>query len=297
MGRKAKKAAKPKFEKYVVFTPEEDPKIYKLLDAIVERSFKTGLEAAHIRLAWANDCKADKDGQHCFGQARIPNKIDLQAHGIDVFVILNQNVWQSNQTQHEKILHAVLCSIVRDTDQKTGEVKEDAKGRPVFHIRKPNVRCFSENIRLYGPWMLEVAELVSDAAPKLVPPEKTLIHFMEGTEPPPARDPAADLADVRAAFEKVGKKLHDRYRGFALVNPAKVGKAVTREAAREAIDQIHALLECGNNGAAKTKTFALRDAGWLREEDALGAAPVAPAAAREPALAGVDARTASAGGA
>lgn len=262
MGRK--KDPKPKFEKYEVVSREEDPKLYGLLDDLTARYHRTALEPARISLAWAHDVKPDKDGRHQLWQVKIPSKVDRQLHGQDLIVILNNNVWRSLQTRHEAILDEALCSIVRDVD-KNGDVKEDAKGRPVYHVRKPDVKCFSENVRRFGPWPVEVHELIRENATKLPPPERTLLHVMTGTEPTPP-PPPSDPAGVKAAFNAIADGMNE-YRGFRRAGSAKSGKGMVPEAVREAIDRIHSLIDAGKRTAANALLVSLREAGWRRVEE------------------------------
>jgi len=90
------------------------------------------------------------------------------------------------------------------------------------------------------------------------------------------------MAAASAIEKGVGR---DGHRGWTLANPAKVGKALTPEVARAEIARFFELVEAGNRSAATMIQRKLENAGWQPPD----------MAAREPALAGVDARTASAG--
>lgn len=105
MGRK-KKEAKPKFEKYEVVTREEDPALYRRLDALVDRYHKSALEPAHIALAWAHDVKPDKDGRHQLWQA---------ATG-QAMVAFSVN----SATSHAKRDHALPIEQARTVDTRGG---------------------------------------------------------------------------------------------------------------------------------------------------------------------------------
>lgn len=264
MGRK--KAAKPKFEKYQVIREDEDPGLYERLERLVESGHKSQLEPAHIALAWAHDVKPDKDGFWQLWAVKVPSKVDRGLHGKDLVIILNDNAWRALPEKHDAILDEALCACVREVD-KHGDFKEDAKGRPVFHVRKAPLRVFPENIRRHGFWLQAVTDFVRENAPKLPPPEPRLPGFEEA-RPEARRSDAPIGADVAAAV--AGAAAAKEYRGFAQTGRAKAGKALSIDEAHATIDRFHA---APNVGAGKPIARLLEEAGWDQVRWPAGGAP------------------------
>ena len=266
MGRRARKQPKPKFLKFTVVTREEDHKLYNKLDAIIERSHKTQLGDAHIALAYAEDVKPDKEQELMLWQVRLPSKVEKQLHGFDLILILNGNYWRSSSKTHEAIFDEACCSIVPDVD-KDGNRKYDAKDKPLYHLRKPPIRCFRENIRRFGFWKATVEEFVKETASKLPTPEPTLF------EPKPAPRPGPELtsADVANAIEAeaaVVVGLGTVYGGFKRTGRSKSEQGVAMDEAKELIDRVQQFRDAKNTGAAMATTRRLKDAGWTELEEA-----------------------------
>ena len=281
MARRTKTAKKSaKVEKEVPFTAEEDPALYARLDAVVQRFHKTQLGDARIVLVWVADVKQDREGLVKYWWVELLTKAKRRLAGYDLMVKLNEAAFRALPQCQEAILDEALCALVPVTDQ-AGH-KRDMKDRPLFLTRKPRIQVFPENCRRFGLWQAEANTFVLEMRDRAHADGQAVL-FEDVSRPKPEPRESGIPAAAASAIEKgVGR---DGHRGWTLANPAKVGKALTPEVARAEIARFFELVEAGNRSAATMIQRKLENAGWQPPD----------MAAREPALAGVDARTASAG--
>ena len=97
---------------------------------------------------------------------------------------------------------AACCAFVRDVEGK-GDVKEDVRGRPLYHLRKPPFEFYPENINRHGCYIAELEDFIRKTAPRLPAPEPTLFE----PKPAPREGPELTSADAAAAIEAEAGRL------------------------------------------------------------------------------------------
>ena len=179
---KQPKEPKPKKLSYERIDPHDDPDgIYPLLRELVANE-RSDLVEAEIALAWRVGWKADKDGLMPLGKCKKAADLEKEFHTYDFVIILNAEAWKKlSAVQRRALVHHELMHAAVSEDKESGEVKRDAKGRPVFRIRKHDLEEFRDIVTKYGCYKADIEAFVNAA--------------MSGPKAPTLFDPADEGED------------------------------------------------------------------------------------------------------
>ena len=148
----AKKGSKKKTLPYELIDKKKDSPIYDLLDDIIASvGDHTALIDAKIVLAWALKWKEDKDGHMKLGMCKKISDLEKELAKWDFIILLNRPYWNAfNDEQQRALLDHELCHAAPLIDEKTGEQKEDERGRKVWRIRKHDIEEFGGVVERNG---------------------------------------------------------------------------------------------------------------------------------------------------
>lgn len=119
----------------------------------ISQGRERNLQEAKIALAWRKAFKADKDGRLILGKCVKASDLQKEFADYDFVILLNQEVWQDADFTEDKkkaLLDHELCHAVPAIDDKTGEQREDARGRLVWRIKKHDIEEFRSVVAHHG---------------------------------------------------------------------------------------------------------------------------------------------------
>jgi len=127
--------------------------MYGLLNELVEKHHEELIEA-RIALAWCTSWKPDADGNVVIGKCKKASDLDRELAAYDFIILLSRGFWRDYETtdlQRRALLDHELCHAARKYDQD-GEPSVDARGRPVFRVRKHDIEEFRDVVERYGTY-------------------------------------------------------------------------------------------------------------------------------------------------
>ncbi len=141
--------AKPKPAKFHVLSEEGDAEVFEHLSA--QRVFHPELEQANIKLCWLLNVKSDPDGHLVLGKAIKAPPLWQQVAGIDWFIGINRQWWQSADTpQRSFLIDHELCHMAQKVDKKTGEQVIDDHGFLQWRTVKHDIGEFFAPVQRHG---------------------------------------------------------------------------------------------------------------------------------------------------
>lgn len=134
------------------FSSDDEPEIYDLMDALIER-FHPHLEGATIQLVWKPRWTSDDDGIATWAKAKKADELTQKIAGIDFFILISAEVWKqlSNADPKRAAEAAKIKTFIIDHELTHCETKVDSKtldqaewdtGEKVWRIRKHDVEDF-----------------------------------------------------------------------------------------------------------------------------------------------------------
>lgn len=175
MGRRNKKKPPKQIKVQVIDRLDQDGKVrqpYRIMERMIPE-LHSHLVEAKICLAWKIGCKPDADGHVMLGQARKASDLDRELHTFDFVILLNFEAWNAagfNEEQMTALIDHELCHCQVTLDNDTGEEKRDAKGHPVWRIRKHDIEEFCEIVGRHGLWKKDLEKFARVAMEKAAAP-------------------------------------------------------------------------------------------------------------------------------
>ena len=124
-------------------------RLYAIVDAHHEEISQAG---AKIALCWAISWKPDVDGRLKLGECRKASDLDREMHPFDFVILLNRNFWMDTRVtdaQRAALLDHELMHCALQYDD-AGAPKVDARGRPIYRIRRHDIEEFADVVARHG---------------------------------------------------------------------------------------------------------------------------------------------------
>lgn len=145
------KAKKVNFKLIPEMDEGHEPEPYELLREVRD-NWHSELDAAKIALAWKLREQSDMDGHLVLGKCIKVSDLQKEFAEYDFIILLNKEIWEMEFTRAMKValLDHEMCHAAVATDDETGEVKRDDRGRIVYRMRKHDIEEFQSVVRHHG---------------------------------------------------------------------------------------------------------------------------------------------------
>lgn len=123
--------------------------------------FHTHLVEARIALAWNLNWSEDHDGRLVLGKCKKASDLEKEFHAHDFVILLNRGVVNSSgwsEAQTRALLDHELSHCGQVIDAKSGDQKQDDRGRLCWRVRKHDIEEFRDVVRRHGCYKSDLEE-------------------------------------------------------------------------------------------------------------------------------------------